>query len=259
MIIDTHTHLDNAKFYDDVDEVISRAIEDGVEAFIIPGADLDDLPRAVMLSEKYENIFFAVGVHPYDIDNFDINIMEQYVNHPKCVAVGECGLDYYRLPDNKEEKEANILKQKEVFVSQIEFAKRVKKPLIVHIRDASCDSKTVLIENDASEVGGVLHCYNADEQLISLAKQNFYFGIGGVVTFKNAKKLINVFPKIPQDKLLLETDAPYLTPHPYRGERNEPKFTTHVSRKVAELIDMSDEEVRNLTTSNAIKLFNLPV
>ncbi len=259
MIIDTHTHLDNAKFYDDVDDVIQRAIDDGVEAFIIPGADLNDLPRAVELSEKYENIFFAVGVHPYDIDNFDINIMEKYVNHPKCVAVGECGLDYYRLPDDETAKLENIALQKEIFIKQIEFAKKVNKPLIVHIRDASCDSKTILLENNANEVGGVLHCYNADEQLISLADQNFYFGIGGVVTFKNAKKLINVFPKIPLDKLLIETDAPYLTPHPHRGERNEPKFTTHISKKISQLIDMSDDEVQNLTTNNAIKLFNLSV
>ncbi|MBL6969814.1 MAG: TatD family hydrolase [Campylobacterales bacterium] len=259
MIIDTHTHLDNAKFYDDVDEVIQRAIDDGVEAFIIPGADLNDLPRAVSLSEKYENIFFAVGVHPYDIDNFDISIMEKYVNHPKCVAVGECGLDYYRLPDDETAKLENIALQKEIFIKQIEFAKKVNKPLIVHIRDASCDSKTILLENNANEVGGVLHCYNADEQLISLADQNFYFGIGGVVTFKNAKKLINVFPKIPLDKLLIETDAPYLTPHPHRGERNEPKFTTHISKKISQLIDMSDDEVQNLTTKNAIKLFNLSV
>lgn len=259
MIIDTHTHLDNAKFYDDVDEVIQRAIDDGVEAFIIPGADLNDLPRAVSLSEKYENIFFAVGVHPYDIDNFDISIMEKYVNHPKCVAIGECGLDYYRLPDDETAKLENIALQKEIFIKQIEFAKKVNKPLIVHIRDASCDSKTILLENNANEVGGVLHCYNADEQLISLADQNFYFGIGGVVTFKNAKKLINVFPKIPLDKLLIETDAPYLTPHPHRGERNEPKFTTHISKKISQLIDMSDDEVQNLTTKNAIKLFNLSV
>ncbi len=259
MIIDTHTHLDNAKFCDDVDEVIQRAIDDGVEAFIIPGADLNDLPRAVELSEKYENIFFAVGVHPYDIDNFDINVMEKYVNHPKCVAVGECGLDYFRLPECEEEKKENIALQKDIFKKQIEFAKKVKKPLIVHIRDASCDSKTILLDNNANEVGGVLHCYNADEQLISLADQNFYFGIGGVVTFKNAKKLINVFPKIPLDKLLIETDAPYLTPHPHRGERNEPKYTTHISKKISQLIDISDDEVQNLTTKNAIKLFNLSV
>lgn len=259
MIIDTHTHLDNIKFKDDVDEVIAKALEDGVKAFIIPGADLNDLPRAIELSEKYDEVFFAVGVHPYDIDNFDMAPFEKYISHPKCVAVGECGLDYYRLPDDKDEKEKNIAQQKEIFIKQIEFAKKVKKPLIVHIRDASCDSKEILLENGASEVGGVLHCYNADHQLLSLAEDDFYFGIGGVVTFKNARKLIEVFPKIPEDKLLLETDAPYLTPHPHRGERNEPKFTTFVSQKIAELTSKTDQQIQDITTSNAIKLFKLPL
>jgi TatD DNase family protein len=259
MIIDTHTHLDNIKFIDDVDNVIKEAQNNGVKAFVIPGADLNDLPRAIELSEKYENIFFAVGVHPYDIDNFDISIMQKYANHPKCVAVGECGLDYYRLPKDENEKQINIEKQKKVFIQQIEFAKKINKPLIVHIRDASSDSKTILLENNASKVGGVLHCFNANEQLISLANENFYFGIGGVVTFKNAKKLINVLSKIPEDKLLIETDAPYLTPHPHRGERNESKYTIHISKKISELLEKRDNEIRVLTTNNAIKLFNLPL
>jgi TatD DNase family protein len=257
MIIDTHTHLDNEKFYDDVDEVIQNAINSNIKAFIIPGANLDDLPRAVKLSEKYKNIYFAVGVHPYDIDNFDINIMEKYVNHPKCIAIGECGLDYFRLPDNEDEKQLNISKQKEVFITQINFAKKVKKPLIIHIRDASNHSKAILLEHNVKEVGGVLHCFNADEQLLSLSDEGFYFGIGGVVTFKNAKKLIEVLPKIPLDKLLLETDAPYLTPHPNRGKRNEPKYTTLVSQKISEILNISDDEVQDLTTTNAKRLFDI--
>jgi len=189
---------------------------------LIPGADPQDLPRAVELSEKYSQVFFAVGVHPYDIDNFDINILEKYAKHPKCIAIGECGLDYFRLPQDEIEKKEVKQKQQEIFKAQIEFAKKINKPLIVHIRDASDDSKKILTELEACKVGGVLHCYNANEQLLSLAKDNFYFGIGGVVTFKNARKLLQVLPKIPKEKLLVETDAPYLTPHPHRGERNEP-------------------------------------
>jgi TatD DNase family protein len=130
MIIDTHTHLDHEKYFDDIDDVIKNAKKEGVEAFIIPGADLNDLPRAIELSEKYDEVFFAVGVHPYDIDNFQIAPFEQFISHPKCVAVGECGLDYYRLPEDEEEKEENIKKQKEVFKWQIEFAKKVNKPKI---------------------------------------------------------------------------------------------------------------------------------
>ncbi len=186
---------------------------------------------------------------------YDENIMEKYVNHPKCIAIGECGLDYYRLPEDEEEKLANIKKQKEVFISQIEFAKKYKKPLIIHIREASNDSRQILIDYNAKEVGGVLHCFNASEHLLPLAEHNFYFGIGGVLTFKNAKKLVEILPKIPKDKLLIETDAPYLTPHPHRGERNEPYYTIFVSSKMSELLNISDMEIQNLTTNNAKKLF----
>ncbi|BAK70637.1 TatD-related deoxyribonuclease [Aliarcobacter butzleri ED-1] len=186
---------------------------------------------------------------------YDESIMEKYVNHPKCIAIGECGLDYYRLPEDEEEKLANIKKQKEVFISQIEFAKKYKKPLIIHIREASNDSRQILIDYNAKEVGGVLHCFNASEHLLPLAEHNFYFGIGGVLTFKNAKKLVEILPKIPKDKLLIETDAPYLTPHPHRGEINEPYYTIFVSSKMSELLNISDVEVQNLTTNNAKKLF----
>lgn len=196
-----------------------------------------------------------MGIHPYDIDKFDEVTMEKYVNHPKCIAIGECGLDYFRLPEDEIEKQENIKKQKEVFIAQIEFAKKVKKPLIVHIREASNDSRQILVDYNAKEVGGVLHCYNASEHLLPLAEHNFYFGIGGVLTFKNAKKLVEVLPKIPKDKLLIETDAPYLTPHPHRGERNEPYYTVFVAQKMAEFLQINEDEIQKLTTNNAKKLF----
>jgi TatD DNase family protein len=208
MIIDTHVHLDDDRYQNDLDEVIKRAKEGGVKKFIIPGADLDTLPKAVEISKRYEDVFFAVGIHPYDIDKYNEALLQKYISDEKCVAVGECGLDYYRLQGTQEEKESIKQKQKEVFKAQINLAKKYKKPLIVHIRDASLDSKEILLQEDAKEVGGVLHCFNADEQLLSLANSGFYFGIGGVVTFKNAKKLVNVLPKIPLDKLIIETDAP---------------------------------------------------
>ena len=213
------------------------------------------MPQAVKLAEKYDEVFFAVGIHPYDIDKFDEATMEKYINHPKCIAIGECGLDYFRLPEDEIEKQENIKKQKEVFIAQIEFAKKVKKPLIVHIREASNDSKQILIDYNAKEVGGVLHCYNASEHLLPLSEHNFYFGIGGVLTFKNAKKLVEILPKIPKDKLLIETDAPYLTPHPHRGERNEPYYTVFVAQKMAELLQFDEDEIQKLTTNNAKRLF----
>jgi TatD DNase family protein len=186
---------------------------------------------------------------------YNEEIMKKYVNHPKCIAIGECGLDYFRLPDDENEKAENIKKQKEVFIAQIEFAKKVKKPLIVHIREASNDSRQILVDYNAKEVGGVLHCYNASEHLLPLSEHNFYFGIGGVLTFKNAKKLVDVLPKIPKEKLLIETDAPYLTPHPHRGERNEPYYTVFVAQKMAELLGFNENEIQDLTTNNAKKLF----
>lgn len=166
-------------------------------------------------------------------------------------------MDYFRLPDNPKEKQSNIALQKEVFISQIELAKQYNKPLIIHIREASNDSKTILIENDAKKVGGVLHCFNASEHLLSLANEGFYFGIGGVVTFKNAKKLVEILPKIPQDRLLIETDAPYLTPTPHRGERNEPKYTNNIAKKISEILDIDLEKIIKLTTLNANKLFKI--
>ncbi len=239
----------------DIEGVIINAKEAGVKGFLIPGADFDTLNRAIELSEKYEEVFFAVGTHPYDIEKYDEKIIEKYVNHPKCLAIGECGLDYYRLPDDEEEKKENIKRQKEVFISQINLAKKYKKPLIIHIREASDDSRQILINENAKEVGGVLHCFNASEHLLILSEHNFYFGIGGVITFKNAKKLVEILPKIPKDKLLIETDAPYLTPHPYRGVRNEPYYTIYVAQKMAELLNMTEKQIANLTTNNAKKLF----
>lgn len=189
------------------------------------------------------------------MDQYDEKVLEEYINHPKCIAVGECGLDYFRLPEGEEERIAYKKKQKEVFISQVKFAVKVKKPLIVHIREASNDSRQILEEYNAKEVGGVLHCYNASEHLLPLANDGFYFGIGGVLTFKNAKKLVEVLPKIPKSKLLIETDAPYLTPHPHRGKRNEPYYTVFVADKMAELLDISRDEIEELTTTNAKKLF----
>ncbi|OHE16233.1 MAG: hydrolase TatD, partial [Sulfurimonas sp. RIFOXYD12_FULL_36_11] len=192
MIIDTHVHLDDERYKDDLNEVLNRARDGGVERFIIPGADPKNLKRAVEIAENNSDVYFAVGVHPYDMDSFEESYLEKFINHKKCVAVGECGLDYFRLEGSDEEKEKEKSRQKEVFITQIELAKKYKKPLIVHIRDASRDSKEILLKYNAKEVGGVLHCYNADEELLSLANDGFYFGIGGVVTFKNAKKLLHV-------------------------------------------------------------------
>jgi len=255
MIIDTHCHLDDERYIDDLDEVLKNAKENGVEKFIIPGADSSTLKRAVEISEKYEEVYFSVGVHPYDIEGYDRAYLEKFVHHPKCVAIGECGLDYFRLPENQNEIIKEKEAQKKVFIDQILWAKEVKKPLIVHVRESSADCLE-LLDKHAGEEGGVLHCYNADESLLKLANKNFYYGIGGVLTFKNAKKLINVYSKIPEDKLLIETDAPYLTPHPFRGKRNEPSYTRLVAEKMAELSHTTFNNIAQLSTKNANRLFS---
>ena len=256
MIVDTHCHLDDIRYEEDLETVLAKAREEGVERYIIPGADPETLQRAVEISESYEGVYFAVGVHPYDADKYDRSYLERFVGHPKCVAIGECGLDYFRLPDDTEAAEAEKKKQKQVFVDQIEWAKELEKPLIVHIREASADAME-LLEQYAGEQGGVLHCYNADASLLKLAKRNFYYGIGGVLTFKNARKLVNVFPQIPHDRLLIETDAPYLTPHPHRGKRNEPSYCTLVADKMCDLSGLSRAEIEVMTTANAARLFGV--
>jgi len=256
LIIDTHCHLDDARYNNDLSDVLLRAYENGVEKFIIPGASPETLERAVEIAQKYENVYFAVGVHPYDAESYDRKFLEQFVNHPKCVAIGECGLDYFRLPESEVEIAYEKARQKEIFIDQIKWAKSLKKPLIVHIRESSLDCLE-LLEAYAGDEGGVLHCYNADATLLQLAKRNFYYGIGGVLTFKNARKLINVYPQIPQDKMLIETDAPYLTPHPHRGKRNEPAYCRLVAEKIAELSALSTDEIARLTTENAHRLFGV--
>ncbi len=256
MIVDTHCHLDDERYESDIEMTLKRAKEAGVERFIIPGADPKTLARAVALAEEYEHVYFAVGVHPYDASVYQRSELEALVSHPKCVAIGECGLDYYRLPQDPEAIAEEKALQKAVFIDQITLAKRHHKPLIVHIRDASADAMELLLTH-AGEAGGVLHCYNADALLLPLASHNFYFGIGGVLTFKNAKRLIEVYPQIPRDRLLIETDAPYLTPHPHRGERNEPAYTTLIAQKMAVLSETSLEQITQETTANSQRLFGI--
>ncbi len=255
MIIDTHCHLDDKQYDSDFDDILKRSIESEVKKWIIPAADPKTLKKAVDLSEKYSDIYFSVGVHPYDASSYDPKYLEQFLEHEKCVAIGECGLDYYRLPDDEEAIVAYKGLQKEVFLDQIKLADEHELPMIIHIRDASLDSFGML-EQAKPKKGGVLHCYNADEQLIKLSLCGFYFGIGGVITFKNAKKLVRILPKIPMDKLLLETDAPYLTPEPFRGRRNEPAYTHYVAQKISDLLAIDYEKLCEATTKNALRLFD---
>lgn len=259
-LCDTHCHLDSSRYFEDFDEVLQRAQSAGITRFIIPAAHPEDLERAQSLAHKYPNVYFATGTHPNGAHLHNEAFVRSFINDPKCVAVGECGLDYYRLEedmcefgvDSKEEVKAI---QREVFLAQINLAIESQKPIIVHIRDASLDSLNILQSYAPKLKGGILHCFNADSQLLKLAQHNFYYGIGGVLTFKNARKLVEVLPKIPLESLLLETDAPYLTPHPHRGERNEPSFIPLVLDKMSEILHLPKEQLANQINQNTQRLF----
>ena len=245
-IVDTHAHLDDER-YTDLEEVLKRAKEAYVKSTIIPGADMNTLSRARKISEDFAEVYFASGVHPYDINNFDIKTLKEYALHEKCVAIGECGLDYYYKPSDEEK-----LKQDKVFNEQIDLANDLNLPLIIHSRDAN-EATFNALKNNMPKACGVLHCFNASALLASLP--DLFFGIGGVLTFKNAKALVEILPKLPLDRIILETDAPYLTPHPFRGKRNEPAYTKLVLEKMSELLNKGEEELAEITSSNAKKLF----
>ncbi|STP13052.1 deoxyribonuclease, TatD-related [Helicobacter mustelae] len=252
MFVDTHCHLNDVCFVPDVDEVIARARSKGVERFLIPGANPLELPQALALSERYDCVFFAVGIHPYDINKGELGDLIGYAKHPKCLAIGECGLDYFRVPEEGVEAYKNA--QKELFCAHIKLALELDKPLILHVREASEDVYEILREYE--DARGVLHCYNADEILLNLSK-NFYYGIGGICTFGNAKKITAVLPKIPEDRILLETDAPYLAPVPFRGKRNEPSLIPIIAQKIAEVRGICLAELEQISTQNAQRIFGL--
>ncbi|TKX28945.1 hydrolase TatD [Campylobacter sp. MIT 12-5580] len=249
-IIDTHCHLDSEVFADDLDELLEHSFKNAIDKVIIPAANPQDLSKSVKLCERYKELYFAVGTHPYECDKFDEKLLRELITHKKCVAVGECGFDYYHSKD-----EAMKTSQRLVFEAQLELACEFQKPVIIHSREANEDTYQTLKKYAPKLVGGVLHCFNASELLLSLYEYNFYFGIGGVLTFKNAKNLVSILPKIPKEKLLLETDAPYLSPEPFRGKRNEPILTHFVASKMAELLAMPRDELIALCTHNAKELF----
>lgn len=253
MLIDTHCHLDNKAIKDDFDTVMQRAEDAGVKAFIIPAADPKDLKKAQTIAHGHDNVFFAAGVHPDHADEYDEAFLRSFLDDEKCIAVGECGMDFVRMPEDKDQSEKIKLRQKEVFAAQIGLANEYDKPLIVHIREATDASKQTLLENGAKN--GVLHCFNASEHLIDLADHGFYFGIGGVVTFKNAKKIKQIVPRLPLDKIVIETDMPYLTPHPYRGKRNEPSYIPLVQQELSQLLDIEDQRMQEILLQNSVRLF----
>lgn len=248
LIFDSHSHYDDAKF----DEIRGSLLEDlpqhGVCGVINCGCDTDSSKKALALAEKYDYIYAAVGVHPENIGGGTVAEIEKLAEHKKCVAIGEIGLDYYWVSDNKE-------KQKALFSEQLELANKLCLPVIVHDRDAHADTLEILKKHRPK---GVVHSFSGSpETAREILKLGMYIGIGGVITFKNAKKLPEVVEMLPEDRFLLETDAPYLTPVPYRGKVNHSAMIYFTAKKFAELKNTSVEHILTAAKNNAEKLFNL--
>ncbi|MBN2981211.1 MULTISPECIES: TatD family hydrolase [Cohnella] len=256
MLFDTHAHLDSPKFDSDREEVIARAREAGVETIVNIGFNRETIPTTMALAENYPFIYAAVGWHPTDAIDMkfedDLAWIERLCAHPKVVAIGEIGLDYYWDTSPKDVQHA-------VFREQIRLAKRLRKPIVIHNRDAHEDVVRLLREEGASEVGGIMHCFSGSwETAKKCLDMNFYISFGGPVTFKNARVPKEVLANVPDDRFLIETDAPYLTPHPYRGKRNESAYVRFVAEAAAEIKGKSVEEIANLTTENGLACFRLP-
>lgn len=249
-LVDTHCHLDNEKFDEDRLEVIER-IKENLEFCVNIGYDLASSKKSLELAKKYDFIYAVIGIHPIDIAEYSHEVekeLELLGKEPKVVAIGEIGLDYHWMTEPKEV-------QQDRFKKQLELAKRLNKPVVIHTRDAMED--TVNILKEYPDVTGVLHCYPGSLETAKQLVDRFYLGIGGTLTFKNAKKTVEVVKDIPLDRIVIETDCPYLTPEPFRGKRNEPIYVEYVAKKIAEIKGISVEEVTRVTTENAKKLYKI--
>ncbi|MFS0645363.1 TatD family hydrolase [Siminovitchia sp. 179-K 8D1 HS] len=254
MLFDTHVHLNDDQFNDDLEEVIGRAKEAGVEHMVVVGFNRKTVKKALQLVDEYDFLYASVGWHPVDAIDMteeDLKWLEEKARHPKVVAYGEIGLDYHW------DKSPKDIQQK-VFRKQIRLAKKLGLPLIIHNREATEDIVQILKEENAKEAGGIMHCFSGSaETAKECLALDFYISLGGPVTFKNAKKPKKVAVEVPLDRLLIETDCPYLAPHPYRGKRNEPAYVKLVAEQIAELKGISYEDVARATAENAKRLFGI--
>ncbi len=254
MFIDTHAHLNSPALYQKLEETIKEAKTNNVDLFIVPGYDLETSKIALKLAEKYAFIYAAIGFHPTEVKDYgdeEYKWLEENISHKKVVALGEIGFDFHWDTTTKEE-------QLIAFKKQVEIAKKVCKPLIIHSRDAIQLTYDMLKETKANLIGGVMHSYSGSLEMAPLfIKENFYLGIGGPVTFKNAKEIKKVVENIDLKYLLSETDSPYLTPHPYRGQENGPKYIPLIVGEIANIKNKEIKVVEEELLTNAKKLFRL--
>jgi len=253
MLVDTHAHLDSARFKDDREEVISRSLAAGVHAIVTVGVDLDSSRQAVALAQQYPCVYAAVGIHPHEaasVQHDDLAELARLSEQQAVVAIGEIGLDFYRMLSPADS-------QREIFVAQLELARQMDKPVIIHDREAHAETMSTL-RDKAQGLAGALHCFSGDwDMAMQAIEMGFCISLAGPVTFHNARRLQELVRELPLDCMLIETDCPYLAPHPHRGQRNEPAYVRLVADKIAALKKAPLERVAEITTANASRLFRL--
>lgn len=254
MIFDSHTHLNAEQFNEDIPETIQRAAELGVTEMAVVGFDTPTIEKSLALSQQYQQIQSIIGWHPTEAGSYTNAVeakLQELLTRPKVVALGEIGLDYYWMEDPKEV-------QARVFRRQIAIAKEMNLPISIHTRDAIEDTYQILKEEDIRDIGGIMHSFSGDpEWMKRFLDLGMHISLSGVVTFKKALEVQEVAKEVPLERLLVETDAPYLAPVPYRGKRNEPGYTRYVVEKIAELRNLPVTEIAAQTTNNAHRLFRL--
>ena len=251
MFIDSHCHINFPEIANNIDEVLANMQTNQVTNALCVSVDLDKFPEILALAEKHDNIYASVGVHPdYELVNEPTQSeLVRLANHPKVIAIGETGLDYFRL-------QGDLEWQRNRFRTHIRAAVETNKPLIIHTRSASADTLRLMQEEGANRPGGVMHCFTESmEVALAAIEMNFYISFSGIVTFKKALELKEVAKHIPLDRMLIETDSPYLAPVPFRGKMNQPSYVKHVAEEIAKLRGISVEEVGDATTANFKKLF----
>ncbi|MCR4618945.1 MAG: TatD family hydrolase [Lachnospiraceae bacterium] len=256
-IFDTHSHYDDEAFDEDREEVFKALKEGGIGKIADIGASIESSKKALELAKTHDFIYCALGVHPDEISDLNEEnkkwLEREALSQKKCVAVGEIGLDYHWDVHPHDE-------QKACFEYQLDLARRINKPVVIHSRDAAKDTADVMRACNAGEIGGVVHCYSYSADMArEFLDMDFYFGIGGVLTYKNARKLVETVEYLPMEKIVLETDCPYLSPVPHRGERNLSLNITFVIERMAQIKKISEEEVRRITWENAHRMYNLPM
>jgi len=252
MIFESHAHYDHEQFHKDREAVFKELINNNIQYIVNIGSDMESSRKTIELAKKYAYIYAAVGVHPHEVTDMkeeDLEYLLLYAAYDKVVAIGEIGLDYHY-----DYSPRSI--QRLWFREQLKIAKDLELPVIVHSREATKDTFDIIMEADLGERKGVIHCYSGSAEVaLDYVKQGFYIGVGGVITFKNARKLVETVKAIPLDKILIETDAPYLSPMPHRGERNDSRYLPLVIKEIAKIKGLTEEEVEEATFRNGIKFF----